>query len=114
MARVVACPTPELHCSGGTMARNAGIRYEKIKFHQSHPESFRCYVRYLIRVKGYTRIPYMARCFRPPDGGPVMMLTKKSKFGAAMRTGKKGEGGTTKASRWMPYTKGRSGLIISN
>jgi len=46
------------------------------------------------------------RCFRPPDGGPIRMLTKKSRFGASLRLGKLGE-------RWMPKSRGRSGVVIS-
>lgn len=45
--------------------------------------------------------PIGPREFRPPNGGYIRVLNKKSRFGGRLRTGKAGEGGTT-SSRFMP------------
>ena len=82
----VICGVPAHHCTGGTLQTDQQLGTTKV--HSSHEEAFRCYSRYLTRVKGYKRIG--PREFAPPDGGPVLVLTKKSRFGAHLRKGKEG------------------------
>lgn len=102
MPRVVMCGTPKEHCSGGNATVNAMLRGASPKVHQSHSEAYRCYRNYLIRVLGYVDIG--SRKFRPPDGGPIRSLMRKSRFGAALRYGKE-------QARWMPEDGG-SGVIV--
>jgi len=104
MPRVVMCGTPNQHCSGSTLTTNTFLRSASPKGHPTHEAAYRCYRSYLIRELGYTDIG--SRTFRPPNGGPLRVLTRKSKFGASLRLGKMGE-------RHMPKAKGRSGVIIS-
>jgi len=103
MARIVMCGTPPEHCTGGKVTTNTFLAKSNPRAHRSHEEAYRCYRRYLLKM-GYEDIG--GRCFRPPDGGPIRMLTKKSRFGASLRLGKLGE-------RWMPKSRGRSGVVIS-
>lgn len=42
-----------------------------------------------LKAQGY--IPVGAREFLTPGGGPVLVLSKKSKFGGRLRNGKLGE-----------------------
>jgi len=102
MAYVVLCGTPDNECSGGNMRTSNSYRGLR-KAHGSHTEAFNCYKKYLLK-QGYEQIG--SREFRPPDGGPIRVLTKKSRFGGKMRKGKLGE-------RWMPKDH-TSGLIISH
>jgi hypothetical protein len=88
------CGVPKEHCTGGTIRVSAGmksaIRAESINCHASPQEAFRCHARYLVEVLGYTRVGN--REFAPPDGGPIRVLTKKSRFGGELRKGKSVEG----------------------
>lgn len=68
-----------------------------------------CYSRYLTNVLGYTKIN--KREFRPPNGGPIEMLSKESRFGTRLRSGKSGETGQGK-SRGMPTVR-HGGVIVS-
>jgi hypothetical protein len=107
MARVVMCGTPTEHCTGAKVTVNAFLRGASPKAHASHSEAYRCHRRYLVDVLGYEDIG--SRCFRPPPGvnnGYIRVLGRKSKFGAELRLGKMGE-------RYMPHTKGRSGVVIA-
>jgi len=103
MPRVVMCGTPKEHCSGGQATVNAMLRGASPKIHQNHSQAYRCYRNYLIRVLGYEGLG--RREFRPPNGGPIRFLTRKSRFGASLRYGKE-------QARWMPKEKGRSGVIV--
>ena len=104
----VLCGVPEIHCTGGTLITDQ--RLDTTKAHGSHPEAYRCMRHYLLKVKGYTQDGSMVRGrdFRPPDGGPVLILTKQSRFGSRMRAGK-GE------NRYMPDGRyvGIRGVIMS-
>ena len=102
--RIVACPTPKEHCTGGKRLTNASMRDKGVRYHQTHGQAYKCYRRYLVRILGFEDMGN--REFRPPDGGPRVMLTKKSRFGASMRLGKEG-------ARWQPPGS-RGGTIISN
>jgi len=78
-----------------------------LKAHNSAPEAFKCHARYLIKVLGYEQVG--SREFRPPDGGPILVLTKKCRFGGVLRKGKgSGEGG----NRVMPRRR-LGGFIAS-
>lgn len=64
--------------------------------------------RYLIRKKGYVELG--PREFLSPDGGPVLVLTKKCRYGGLFVTGKGGDSG----KRFMPEVRryGNRGTII--
>jgi hypothetical protein len=84
--RMFTCGVPGEHCSGATVQTSAGIRGDVVYAHNTHEEAFKCRARYLVRVWGYQRVGQ--REFRPPDGGPILVLTKKSRFGGELRKGK--------------------------
>ena len=102
--RIVACPTPKDHCTGGKRLTNASMRQKGIRYHQTHNEAYKCYRRYLVVILGHEDMGN--REFRPPGGGPRVMLTKKSRFGTSMRLGKEG-------GRWQPALH-HGGTVISN
>jgi hypothetical protein len=95
------CGVPAQYCCGSTSITSKSIQGNP-KLHNSSQEAMRCHGRYLINVLGYQKMG--AREFSPPDGGPIRVLTKSSRFGARMRPGKGG--------RNMP-TKQRAGVVIS-
>lgn len=99
--RIVKCPTPKDKCTGGTYPFLPGLG-GSIRAHSSSDEAFRCYRRYLVKFEGYE--PIGPREFRPPDGGPILVLAKRSRFGTAMRLGKEG--------RHMPRER-HGGYIVS-
>ena len=97
--RFYTCGVPKEHCNGAHIAMNARMGGPSgMKAHGSPEEAFRCKARYLKKVLGYKQIG--GREFAPPDGGPVMVLTKKSRFGGVIRAGKGGD--TGKPTRYMP------------
>lgn len=55
--------------------------------HASHEAAFTCHSNHLLKT-GYTKVD--SRAFAPPDGGPIRVLTKRSRFGAVLRNGKEG------------------------
>ena len=55
------------------------------KLHETPQGAYQCYARYLL-AHGYKQIG--RREFEPVEGGPILVLTKKSKFGGMMRRGK--------------------------
>lgn len=77
------CGVPDQFCSGGVKAIENIVAK---RGHSSSEEAFRCKKNYLVQQLGYTQIG--AREFRPPDGGPVLVLTKKSRYGGVVRRGK--------------------------
>ena len=95
MAERILCGVPVASCGGTGYVTKQQI---SPKAHGSRDEAFRCMRRHLI-AQGY--VPIGPREFRPPDGGCILVLTKKSRFGGRLRTGKRAEGGTT-TSRFMP------------
>ncbi len=98
----VKCPTPREYCTGG-LYRVIPAFGDLAKMHTTHKASYKCYVRYLVQVRGYTRIgPHM---YRPPDGGPVMSVGRPGNFGDHWMGGKDG--------RYMPKLR-NSGCILSN
>ncbi len=78
------CGTPNEHCTGSkyTITSNANM---PSKAHSSRDEAFRCYKRHLLRL-GYTQVG--SREFQAPNGGRVLVLSKKSRFGGRLRSGK--------------------------
>lgn len=104
----VICGTPGKDCSGsptGTSARmeEKGGR----KMHVSHLEAFQCHARYLVSI-GYKQVG--SREFLRGDG-PILVLTKKSRFGGRMRAGKTGMEGKGKGTgRNMPVRG--AGIIV--
>lgn len=80
------CGVPEADCSGMTIAVNEKWTGSK-KAHRTPEEAFNCMARHLVR-NGYIRRG--PREFQHKDGGPVTVLTKKSRYGGELRTGKAG------------------------
>ncbi len=93
----VLCGVPEPSCTGGRYITEQQLSK---KAHTTHEEAFKCMVRYLMN-KGYTRLG--SRMFSAPDGGPIEVLTKRSRFGARLRSGKEQQ-------RYMP--KFGHGVIV--
>lgn len=86
------CGVPASECEG-TLTRmhlSAGMHT-----HGSSVDAFKCMKRYLLR-HGYTQIGPREFSAPPtpenPDGGPIRVLTKKTRYGAPLRPGK---------ARWM-------------
>lgn len=94
--RKFLCGVPKGQCLGSETPVCRGLGFS-VKIHSSTKEAFACYSAWL-RFLGYTQIG--SREFSPPDGGPVLVLSKKSKFGAPLRRGKGGEG--IKSKRLCP------------
>jgi hypothetical protein len=105
-ARKVMCGTPETECTGSKAPLIPGMPGKKT--HSSNTEAFRCYRRHLI-AKGYT--PVGSRAFSPPDGGPVLILSKKTRFGGGFRRGKSDGIAGNGAGRFMP-SRFVSGLVF--
>jgi hypothetical protein len=107
-----ACQTPPEHCSGGLVPVNAMLNRDKArKLHVSPQDAFACYSHYLTGVAGYERVG--SKEFRPPGGGPILVLTRPGRYGGAMRKGKPGTG--TSATRYMPRSGRkhcRSGVFV--
>ena len=84
-AKMYVCNTPFNDCTGGNN-KNGGKR----KLHSSRAEAFRCYTRWL-KSQGYTQLKPTQ--YAPPDGGPVLLISKPSKYGLRMKgEGPKGKG----------------------
>lgn len=101
------CGVPKDKCNGSLDSVNAGLAGPR-KMHVSPESAFSCHKQYLIDL-GYKQLD--TRAFSPPDGGPVRVLTKQSRFGATLRNGKEG-------TRNMSNARGKkrsckSGLFIS-
>jgi hypothetical protein len=85
--------------------------------HTSPEGAFNCHARHLVNDKGYEQIG--PREFREPNGGPIRVLTKKSRFGGVLRGGKRGEtgGGGSTANRYnakAPYGRRTKAGVISS
>lgn len=111
-AAAYLCGVPERHCVGSHVSCSARLGTGKertggiktIKAHGNRLGAFKCYVRYLTTVRGYTQNPHSTREFFPDDGGPVLVIAKKIRFGARLRAGKEG-------TRYMP-PRGVSCVIV--
>lgn len=90
----IYCGVPIDNCTGQGVTLNAawtpdGNKNKKSgKLHADRPQAFKCYCRYL-ESQGYKRVG--AREFTLGDHSPVLMIDKKSKFGAEFRLGKASE-----------------------
>ena len=98
IVRRVLCGVPASYCKGAQLLVDK--RYMPV--HATHSEAFECYAAWLIS-QGYRRIG--SREFRLGDG-PVLVLTKKIRFGAPLRLGKRGE--KASGSRFTYKKKGKS------
>lgn len=107
--RKYLCGVPREHCSAPLVAASAMMEGfdKRIKAHGSSEEAFRCMAHYLVNVVGAEQIG--SREFRMPDseGGGVRVLTKKSRYGAEVRTGKY-------PSRYMPGGPHAGGIIVNH
>ena len=93
------CGVPKERCSGAQGQTSNGLKGSKT--HSTPQEAFACYRRYLLK-DGYIQVGN--REFTKGDG-PIVVLTKKSKFGGKMLRG-------GKSDRQMPATAATGGLII--
>ncbi len=108
MANGYLCGVPAENCSGSVLKQtSSGLKGKKSasRFHVTSIDAHKCMGRHLVRDQGCTQIGQ--REFASPDGGPVHLLSKKSKFGGKLRMGKNEKG---QGSRLMP--KGRIGGLI--
>ncbi len=80
------CGTPTEYCCGGLAKPAPALQKTVHKSHTTPEDCFACYSTYLVDVLKY--VPVGGREFAPPDGGPIRVLTKKSRFGARLRGGK--------------------------
>ena len=103
------CGTPHEHCGGSSFALSHGLeRTGGRRVHQTSEQSFNCYKHYLLSI-GYTQVD--SRAFAPPvnedgsSGGPIHVMTKKSRFGSRLRPGK--------GKRSMPSHPRTGGTIVS-
>lgn len=104
----VFCGVAKAECSGSLLPMSAS--FKDMKAHNSVGEAFDC-MKASLMSKGYTQLD--SRAFVPPDGGPVRVLTKRSRYGARLRPGKRGEGGGSGViTRHMPMIR-HGGVIIS-
>ena len=106
MSLIYTCGVDKRFCSGSAASGSSGLRH--IRTHSSSEEAFRCMARHLVNDEGYERTG--SRTFAPSDGGPILVLDKKSKFGGVLRKGKRGTDTASSASRVM--SKKRTGGFI--
>jgi len=100
--RGVTCGVPKEHCSGAKLQSDMQL---PDKYHVDRDQAFKCMRRYLIKILGYTAIG--PREFYK-EGHPVLVLTKKIRYGGELRRGK--SSGEVKVKRLMPKLRTR-GLI---
>jgi hypothetical protein len=86
------CGVPHDECEGAKVTTSAGVRASKA--HSSSEEAFNCHKRWLIK-RGYKQIGTHEFQF---GAGPIVVLSKKSKFGGRLRPGKL-------SSRSMPHKR---------
>jgi hypothetical protein len=89
------CGVPKDDCDGTFTKTSSGLGAAQ-KAHTLPREAFACMKRFLLR-QGYVQVGQ--REFAPPDGGPVRVLTKQSRYGGRLRRGKEG-------TRRMPVLRG--------
>lgn len=100
------CGVPKEECCG---ALTALPHNSSMKTHGSSVQAFKCHAKWLLR-QGYTQVGN--REFAPPDGGPIRVLTKKSRFGGMLRPGKRGASGAAQAGARCSFDKKMMGGII--
>jgi hypothetical protein len=77
-----------------------------VKTHVKSSDAFACYRRWLL-AQGYEEVG--PHDFRPPQGGPILVLNKPSHFGGKLRQGK-GLQGSPDVKRFEPMNG--SGIIF--
>lgn len=101
MAQKVYCGVPEKICFGANHIANAMLNHSSsVKLHANSEEAFKCYKRWLV-LEGYEQIG--PREFRK-EGEPIRVLTRKSKFGTKMKSGKSKDGSSPGSTRYVPQT----------
>lgn len=109
MAQRVMCGTPHEYCSGSNVKTSSWLGSSQ-RVHSDSPQAFRCYARFLLAT-GYEAVG--AREFRKVGANEgILVLTKKSHFGAILRTGKRPQGGG-KANVFEPRGSGRKNATRS-
>jgi len=101
------CNVPHDKCFGAETILPKGLG-KKLKVHATREQAFKCYCNYLID-QGYTKVG--SREFTK-EGEAILVLNKKSKFGAECRLGKNVD---NSANRFVPKYKGKrsgAGIII--
>ena len=83
------CGVPDGNCVGSNCQASSGLK-KSHKMHGSPQEAHKCYAKYLIS-QGYKQVGPREFC---KGDGPIVFLTKKSRFGSRCRPGK--------GSRYMP------------
>jgi len=94
-------------CNGGKIMLNKS----DAKAHSSPGEAFRCMKNYLVNELGYEQIGQ--REFVRPQDGYVEVLTKKSRFGTRVVTGKSAEGMSGKRFTFRRHRGGSIGDGVS-
>jgi len=107
--RAYLCGVPIGHCQGSDAILSSHLRKEQPKVHYSTESAFKCHAKWLVNVLGYEQRG--SREFAEPNGGYIVVLTKKSRFGGVLRAGKRVTG--TKSKRFVPAGKFTGGLIAS-
>lgn len=80
------CGTPADKCTGGIAEVSHMLSPQIKRVHGSRTEAMRCHVRYLKSV-GYTQLgPHEFRL----NNGPVLVISKRIRFGGDLRPGKGG------------------------
>jgi len=79
------CGLPAHECRGDSGGLSPGL--PAVKSHATPQEAFECYRAWLLR-QGYCQVG--GREFQSPGGGRIVVLTKRSRFGALLRGGKEG------------------------
>ena len=105
--RKYLCGVNKADCTGDFTMLNSGMG-KSMKTHISSEDAFKCYSKFLIK-QGYIRIG--SREFFK-EGNPILVLTKKCRFGGILRRGKNLEG-TGKSFCPKVYHQAKSGTIIS-
>lgn len=99
--RRVLCGVPREYCTGGKLITDQSLGTNKC--HISRGAAFDCRVNHLVNVLGYKQIG--SKEFSPPDGGRILVLTKRIRYGGLLRSGKE-------QTRFMPAGRSNSGIII--
>ena len=81
------CGTPAAACGASLTKLNNGLDGRGIKAHGTREQAYECQRRYLLS-QGYTQVG--SNAFAAPNGGPILILTKKSRYGGKLRMGKVG------------------------
>ena len=98
------CGTPADACMG----RPSVVDKEGIGTHATAEEAFACYRRYLISL-GFR--PVWTRELVDPSDGYVRVLTKRIRFGAPVRRGKRPESGSAVGNRLADMAPGELRIV---